>query len=111
MVTLAGMAVLGMTATLVGAHTHQATYPLNEVMQAPVASLPPSCCRERPAHDVCGSSSQHRARAEKWGDSMMHAAFPTGFIGLRTMGEAMAPTHSAAPICYAVKVGRWIRRR
>jgi dipeptidyl aminopeptidase/acylaminoacyl peptidase len=38
MVAVAGMAVLGMTATLAGAQTHPATYTLNEVMQAPFAS-------------------------------------------------------------------------
>jgi hypothetical protein len=38
MLAVAGVAVLGMTATLAGAQTHQATYPLNEVMQAPFAS-------------------------------------------------------------------------
>ena len=37
MVAVAGMAVLGMTATLAGAQTHPATYTLNDVMQAPVA--------------------------------------------------------------------------
>ncbi len=35
---VAGMAVLGMTATLAGAQTHPATYTLNDVMQAPFAS-------------------------------------------------------------------------
>src|SRR5690242_10506282 len=35
---VAGMAVLGMTATLAGAQTHPATYSLNDVMQAPFAS-------------------------------------------------------------------------
>jgi hypothetical protein len=38
MVAVAGMAVLGMTATLAGAQTHPATYTLNDVMQAPFAS-------------------------------------------------------------------------
>ena len=38
MVAIAGMAVLGMTATLAGAQTHPATYTLNDVMQAPFAS-------------------------------------------------------------------------
>ena len=37
LVAVAGMAVLGMTATLAGAQTHPATYPLNDVMQAPFA--------------------------------------------------------------------------
>src|ERR1700731_1886065 len=37
MVAVAGMAVLGMTATLAGAQTHPATYTLNDVMQAPFA--------------------------------------------------------------------------
>jgi Tol biopolymer transport system component len=37
-VAVAGMAVLGMTATLAGAQTHPATYTLNDVMQAPFAS-------------------------------------------------------------------------
>src|SRR5262245_1720657 len=37
MVAVAGMVVLGMTATLAGAQTHTATYPLNDVMQAPFA--------------------------------------------------------------------------
>jgi 3-hydroxyisobutyrate dehydrogenase len=41
---------------------------------------------------VFGSSSKHRARAEQWGGSMMDAAYPIGFIGLGTMGEAMALT-------------------
>jgi len=35
MVAVAGMAVLGMTATRAGAQTHPATYPLNDV--APLA--------------------------------------------------------------------------
>jgi hypothetical protein len=38
MVAVAGMAVLGMTATLAGAQTDPATYTLNDVMQAPFAS-------------------------------------------------------------------------
>ena len=38
MVAVAGMAVLGMTATLAGAQTHSATYTLNDVMQAPFPS-------------------------------------------------------------------------
>ncbi len=38
MVAVAGMAVLGMTATLATAQTHPATYTLNDVMQAPFAS-------------------------------------------------------------------------
>jgi hypothetical protein len=38
MVAVAGMAVLGMTATLAGAQTHPATYTLNDVMHAPFAS-------------------------------------------------------------------------
>jgi dipeptidyl aminopeptidase/acylaminoacyl peptidase len=38
MVAVAGMAVLGMTATLAGTQTHPATYTLNDVMQAPFAS-------------------------------------------------------------------------
>ena len=38
MMGVAGMAVLGMTATLAGAQTHPATYTLNDVMQAPFAS-------------------------------------------------------------------------
>ncbi len=38
MVAVAGMAVLGMTPTLAGAQTHQATYTLDDVMQAPFAS-------------------------------------------------------------------------
>ena len=38
MVTVAGMAVLGMTATQAGAQTHPAPYALNDVMQAPFAS-------------------------------------------------------------------------
>src|SRR5512146_2968852 len=38
MAAVAGMAVLGMTATLAGAQTHPATYTLNDVMQAPFAS-------------------------------------------------------------------------
>src|SRR5438105_12242353 len=37
MVAVAGMAVLGMTATPAGAQTHPATYSLNDVMQAPFA--------------------------------------------------------------------------
>src|SRR5215470_14778857 len=37
-VSVAGMAVLGMTATLAGAQTQPATYALNDVMQAPFAS-------------------------------------------------------------------------
>ena len=38
MVAVAGMAVLGLTATLAGAQTHPATYTLNHVMEAPFAS-------------------------------------------------------------------------
>jgi len=38
MAAVAGMAVLGMTATLAGAQTHPATFTLNDVMQAPFAS-------------------------------------------------------------------------
>jgi len=38
MMGVAGLAVLGMTATLAGAQTHPATYTLNDVMQAPFAS-------------------------------------------------------------------------
>jgi hypothetical protein len=38
MVAVAGMAVLEMTATLAGAQTHPAIYPLTDVMQAPFAS-------------------------------------------------------------------------
>ena len=38
MVAVAGIAVLGMTATLAGPQTHPAAYPLNDVMQAPFAS-------------------------------------------------------------------------
>src|SRR5215475_7409312 len=38
MVAVAGMAVLGMTATLAGAQTHPAPFTLNDVMQAPFAS-------------------------------------------------------------------------
>ncbi len=38
MVAFAGMAVLGMTATLAGAQTHPATHTLNDAMQAPFAS-------------------------------------------------------------------------
>ncbi|HET9157523.1 MAG TPA: hypothetical protein VFN91_12695, partial [Myxococcaceae bacterium] len=38
MVAVAGMAVLGTTATLAGAQAHPATYSLNDVMQAPFAS-------------------------------------------------------------------------
>jgi dipeptidyl aminopeptidase/acylaminoacyl peptidase len=37
-VAVAGMAVLGMTATLAGAEAHPATYARNDVMQAPFAS-------------------------------------------------------------------------
>ena len=37
MVAVAGMAVLGMTATLAGAQTHPAPFTLNDVMQAPFA--------------------------------------------------------------------------
>ena len=37
-VAVAGMAVLGMTATPAGAQAHPATHPLNDVMQAPFAS-------------------------------------------------------------------------
>ena len=37
MVADAGMAALGMTATLAGAQTNPATYTLNDVMQAPFA--------------------------------------------------------------------------
>jgi 3-hydroxyisobutyrate dehydrogenase len=35
---------------------------------------------------------QSIVRAEQWGGSMMDAAYPIGFIGLGTMGEAMALT-------------------
>src|SRR5215831_12221529 len=38
MVAVAGMAVLGMTATLAGAQTRAAAFTLNDVMQAPFAS-------------------------------------------------------------------------
>ena len=38
MMGVAGLAVLGMTATLAGAQTHPATYTLNDVMHAPFAS-------------------------------------------------------------------------
>src|SRR5207245_8727365 len=38
MVAVAGMAMLGMTATPAGAQTHPATYTLSDVMQAPFAS-------------------------------------------------------------------------
>ncbi len=38
MVSVAGMAVLEMTPTEAGAHTHPASYALNDVMQAPFAS-------------------------------------------------------------------------
>ena len=38
MVAVAGMAGIGITATLAGAKTHPATYTLNDVMQAPFAS-------------------------------------------------------------------------
>ena len=38
MVAVAGMAVLGMIATLACVQTHPATYTLNDVMQAPSAS-------------------------------------------------------------------------
>ena len=38
MVGVAGLAVLGMTATLAGAQTHPAAFTLNDVMQAPFAS-------------------------------------------------------------------------
>ena len=42
MVAVAGMAVLGMTATPAGAQTHPATYTLSDVMQAPFASDMPA---------------------------------------------------------------------
>jgi hypothetical protein len=42
-VAVAGMAALGMTATL-AAQTHPATYPLNDVMQVPLRGT----CRPRP---------------------------------------------------------------
>ena len=38
MVAVAGIALLGTTATVAGAQTHPATYALNDVMQAPFAS-------------------------------------------------------------------------
>ena len=58
MVAGAGMVGLGMTATLAGAQTHPATYPPNDVMQAPFASamLPAPCAW------FCGA---HRPEARK----------------------------------------------
>src|SRR5947207_1457170 len=44
----------------------------------------------RPTRDACHSSSKHRVRAEQWGGAMIDGAYPIGFIGLGTMGEAMA---------------------
>ena len=52
MVAVAGMAVLGMTATLAGAQTHPATYTFNDVMQAPFASDMMASQAETPAGDA-----------------------------------------------------------
>jgi ketosteroid isomerase-like protein len=52
MVAVAGMAVLGMTATLAAAQTHPETYTFNDVMQAPFASDMPASQAETPAADA-----------------------------------------------------------
>jgi len=42
---------------------------------------------------------------------MMDAAYPIGFIGLGTMGEAMARIHSTAPICKVLNVEAEVRAK
>ena len=64
MVAVAGMAVLGMTATLAGAQTHPATYTLNDVMQAPFASDSGGAGEAR---------SRHEGRLRRDADSQLPA--------------------------------------